>query len=314
MSTLNLLAFDLGASSGRALLGRFDGQRIAVRTVHQFANGPVELAGHLYWPLPRLVSELRRGIAAAARETDGSLDAIGIDTWGVDFGLLDADGDLLGNPVHYRDSRTRGMFEAAFERMPKEEIFRHTGLAFQPFNTLYQLLALKLAKPAMLEAASSLLFMPDLLGYFLTGERATEYTDASTSQLLDAQLRTWSEPVIEAMGFPAEVFTSIEEPGRIRGIITQSIQDELQLGPVPVVAVASHDTASAVVAMPSRRGCLSQQWNMVAPWPGARHTGALPRCLEVEPHQRGRVWKDHPVAAQRHGPLDRPGMQAPLGC
>jgi sugar (pentulose or hexulose) kinase len=197
------------------------------------------------------VSELRRGVALAAQETGRSLDAIGIDTWGVDFGLLDGDGDLLGNPVHYRDSRTRGMFEAAFERMPKEEIFGHTGLAFQPFNTLYQLLALKLSKPAMLDAASSLLFMPDLLAYFLTGERATEYTDASTSQLLDAELRSWSDPVIEAMGFPPEIFTTIEEPGRIRGVLSEAIQEELQLGAVPVVAVASHDTASAVVAIPA---------------------------------------------------------------
>ncbi len=251
MNALNLLAFDMGASSGRAMLGRFDGTKIQLQPVHSFPNGPVGITGHYYWDTLRLFSEIREGIAAGHRETGGSLAGIGIDTWGVDFGLLDADGELLGNPFYYRDERTSGMLDEAFKRMPKDQIFNWTGLAFQPFNTLYQLLAMKLQKPHLLEQAATLLFMPDLLAYFLTGEKATEYTDATTSQLTDARTRSWSADIRQAMEFPGQLFTLIQEPGTVRGRLLPALSEELKTDRSPVVAVASHDTASAVVAVPT---------------------------------------------------------------
>ncbi|MCK5572332.1 MAG: rhamnulokinase [Bacteroidetes bacterium] len=251
MHTLNVLAFDLGASSGRAMLGKFDGKKIQIHPVHAFSNGPVGVAGHYYWDTLRLFSEIRDGIAAATRESEGSLSGIGIDTWGVDYGLLDADGELLGNPYYYRDERTSGMFEEAFKRMPEDQIFNWTGLAFQPFNTLFQLLAMKIQKPHLLEQAATLLFMPDLLSYSLTGEKATEYTIASTSQLTDARSRSWSSDVRQAMEFPGQLFTLIQEPGTVRGKLLPAISDELRTDRIPVIGVASHDTASAVVAVPT---------------------------------------------------------------
>jgi rhamnulokinase len=250
MNGRDLLAFDFGASSGRAIRGSFDGTRLVCTTEHQFPNGPVEFQGHLYWDYLRFLVEIEEGIRRAVRSAGGPVSSIGIDTWGVDFGLLDRQGDLLGNPYHYRDRRTEGMFEEACARIPKEEIFRTTGIAFQPFNTLFQLLAMKLQKPEVLDKAGTLLMMPDLLAYALTGERGTEYTDASTSQLLDASARTWSKTILQAMGFPGEIFTPISAPGTVRGTLRGSMAEETGTGPVPVIAVAGHDTASAVVAVP----------------------------------------------------------------
>lgn len=250
MNGRDLLAFDFGASSGRAIRGTFDGARLECATLHQFPNDPVEFHGHLHWDFLRFLIEIEEGIRRAIRSSGRPVASIGIDTWGVDFGLLDRQGDLLGNPYHYRDRRTDGMFEAACARMPKEEIFRTTGIAFQPFNTLFQLLAMKLQKPEVLDRAATMLMMPDLLAYALTGERGTEYTDASTSQLLDASARTWSETILTAMGFPREIFTPVTPPGSVRGSLCGAIAADSGAGPVPVIAVAGHDTASAVVAVP----------------------------------------------------------------
>lgn len=253
MNPVHLLAFDFGASNGRAVRGAFDGSRLSVTTAHQFPNGPVEFEGHLYWDLLRFLQEIEEGIRKSARESGVTPSAIGIDTWGVDYGLLDRQGDLLGNPYHYRDCRTEGMFEKAFERMPKAEIFARTGVAFQPFNTLFQLLAMRLQKPELLDQARTLLMMPDLLAYALTGVRGTEYTDASTSQLLDASSHTWSAEVLAAMGIPRAMFTEITEPGTVRGNLRAAFAGSAGIPPVPVLAVAGHDTASAVVAVPMRR-------------------------------------------------------------
>lgn len=251
MKTLNLLAFDFGASSGRAILGRFDGNRIAVTTVHQFPNGPVETTGHLYWDILRFLLELKEGLGKASIETARSLSGVGIDTWGVDYGLLDSSGQLLGFPYHYRDARTSGMYDAAFDRLSKQEIFRLTGIAFNPFNTLFQLLSMKVHQPALLEQAATLLLMPDLLSYLLTGVKMTEYTDASTSQLLDGRSRKWNAEIMKAMGFPERLFTDIQQPGTIRGTLLPDMSEEVRLQKLPVIAVASHDTASAVVAVPA---------------------------------------------------------------
>jgi rhamnulokinase len=252
MKALNLLAFDFGASSGRAVLGIFDGNRIVISAVHQFPNGPVTLTGHMYWDVLRFLGEIKEGLGKAAQTAGGKLASVGIDTWGVDYGLLDASGQLLGSPFHYRDARTAGMDDAAFSRMSKRDIFETTGIAFNPFNTLFQLLAMKLQQPGILAQASTMLFMPDLLSYFLTGVRLTEFTDASTSQLLDGRTRTWSRRLISAMEFPEDIFTDIQQPGSIRGSLLQEICDEVHVPRIPVVTVASHDTASAVAAVPAK--------------------------------------------------------------
>jgi len=250
MPASNLLAFDFGASGGRAVLGRLDGDKLSVETVHRFANGPIEVAGHLRWDYQMLLSELKRGIALGCRAADGPITSVGIDTWGVDFGLLDAAGRLIGNPYHYRDARNDGMCEKAFEIVPAERIFAVTGVAFLPFNTVYQLLAAKTHTPDELARAETMLMMPDLLAYHLTGNKTTEFTIATTSQLLEADSRTWSTELITALDLPERIFTRIEQPGSIKGPLKKTVRDETGAADLQVVAVASHDTASAVVAVP----------------------------------------------------------------
>ena len=248
--TYNFLGFDFGASSGRAMLGSFDGERIQLSELHRFPNEPVELVGRFCWDVPRLFFEMKQALNKAARQ-GVKIDAIGIDTWGVDFGLIDKDGRLLGVPTHYRDTHTDGVMEKAFEVMPKEEIFRHTGLAFIQFNTLYQLYAMKLEGDPTLEAADKMLMMPDLLAYLLTGKVGTEYTIASTSQLIDPFTRDWDFELIDRFGLPRRIFTPIQPSGSLRGTLLPKIARECGVGEIPVIAVASHDTASAVAAIPA---------------------------------------------------------------
>ena len=177
------LAFDFGASSGRAMLAKFDGEKITLEEKHRFSNDPVSINGDLHWDVLRLFFEIKQGILKCANSGDRDIDCIGIDTWGVDYGLLDKNGKLLGNPYHYRDTRTDGMYDEAFKLVPKEEIYNNTGIAFNWFNTVFQLLSAKLSNDVTLKNADKLLFMPDLFNYFLTGEKKCEYTIASTSQI-----------------------------------------------------------------------------------------------------------------------------------
>jgi hypothetical protein len=181
------LAVDMGASSGRHVLGHFDGQKLRLEEVYRFDNGPVEAAGNLHWDLLGLWTQVCQGLRAAGAKTNGKIVSVGVDTWGVDFGLLGKNDELLGNPYHYRDARTNGMMDKAFAIVPREEIFRHTGLQFMQFNTLYQLLAMKLAGSSILDAAETLLLMPNLFHWLLTGEKSNEMTHASTSQCYDPQ-------------------------------------------------------------------------------------------------------------------------------
>ncbi len=245
----NFLGLDFGASSGRAMLGRFDGERIELSELHRFSNDPVMLAGRFCWDLPRLFFEIKVALNKASK-AGTRIDAIGIDTWGVDFGLIDKAGHLVGIPVHYRDARTDGMMEKAFEVMSKEEIFRHTGLAFMQFNTLFQLYAMKLQNDPALQAADKLLMMPDLFAYLLTGEVGSEYTHASTSQLMNPYTRDWDFELIERFGFPRHIFPAVQPAGTRRGTLLPEIARECGVGKIPVIAVASHNTASAVAAIP----------------------------------------------------------------
>ena len=252
-NTSNYLALDLGAESGRGLLGRFDGERLELEELHRFPNGPVRMLDTLYWDLPRLLEELK--IALRKGAGGGELDGVGIDTWGVDFGLIGRGDTLLGNPVHYRDARTDGMLDAAFHRIPRERIYEITGLQFLPFNTIYQLLALRASNSPLLEMAETMLMMPDLLGWLLTGRRAGERTDASTTQLLDPRKGTWSDELCAGLGIPRAILPDLIEPGTELGPLRKSVLEELGLSrPVAVIAPATHDTASAVVAVPAQSG------------------------------------------------------------
>lgn len=251
---LNLLAFDYGASSGRAMLGQFDGNRLSLSEMHRFANEPVMVGDSLYWDILRLFHEMKQGILKTAASGHKEIASIGIDTWGVDFGLLDSSGGLLGNPYHYRDSRTEGMIEEACRIVRRQEIYATTGIAFQVFNSLYQLFSMKFRKSPLLEKASTMLFTPDLLRYFLTGEKSSEFTIASTSQMLDARTRSWAGELLDKLGIPRNILTQIIDAGTVAGKLTSGVAGELGVGRVPVVAVAEHDTGSAVVSVPAVEG------------------------------------------------------------
>lgn len=244
------LAFDFGASSGRAMLAKFDGEKITLEEKHRFSNDPVMVNGEFHWDILRLFFEIKQGILKCVNSGDGDIACIGIDTWGVDYGLLDKNDKLISNPFHYRDTRTDGMYKKAFEKVSKEEIFNSTGIAFNWFNTLYQLLSSKLSGDVALENAKTLLFVPDLLNFFLTGKKRTEYTIASTSQMFDSVTYDWAYDVLKKLDLPTDIYPELIFPGEIVGTLLPELSEELGIGEVPVVAVASHDTGSAVASVP----------------------------------------------------------------
>ena len=250
--TKRVLAFDFGASSGRAIIGCFDGDKITLEEVHRFSNDPVSVGGTVYWDVLRLFYEIKQGIIKA--KIAGGFDSIGIDTWGVDFGLIDSEGKLMENPVHYRDARTAGLVDEAFKTMPKEKLYGITGIQFMELNTLFQLIALKKYRPWMLERADKMLFMPDLFGYMLTGKMCAEYSIASTSQLIDLDKRTWSKEILDAFGIKESIFAPLVQPGTVLGELSKEICEECGVNPVPVISVCGHDTQSAITSVPCEDG------------------------------------------------------------
>ncbi len=244
------LAFDFGASSGRAILATFDGEKITLEEKHRFSNDPVDINGDLHWDVLRLFFEIKQGILKCVNSGDRDIDSIGIDTWGVDYGLLDKNDKLLGNPYHYRDTRTDGMYEEAFKLVPKEEIYKETGIAFNWFNTLYQLLSQKLSDDPKLKEAKTFLMMPDLFNFFLTGVKKNEYTEVSTTQLYNSNTNEWAYDLMKKLGIPTDIFADIIQPGQIVGKVKKELAEELGIDEIPVVAVASHDTGSAVASVP----------------------------------------------------------------
>lgn len=251
-TTQDLLAFDLGAESGRALLGRFDGNRLTLSAIHRFPNHPVRLPDALHWDVLGLWAEIKQGIALARQRSGANLSSIGLDTWGVDFGLLDHTGALVGNPYHYRDSRTDGMMEAAFARVPRVEIFAQTGIQFMPINTLYQLVAMVQNRAPALEIAQTFLTIPDLFNYWLTGRKVCEFSNATTTQCYNPLARTWALPLLSRLGIPTHIFPEIVQPGTVLGDLRPGLAAEVGLaGVVPVIAPACHDTGSAVAAVPA---------------------------------------------------------------
>ena len=244
-----VLSFDFGASSGRAMLSHFDGEKITMEEIHRFSNDTIIVNGTMYWDILRLFFEIKTSITKAVNS--GGFDAIGIDTWGVDFGLIDKRGKLLSNPVHYRDLRTEGIPEKVFETICKEEIYNRTGTQCMRINTLYQLMYLKENEPEIFENTEKVLLIPDLFAYMLTGEMRAEASIASTTNLYNPYKRDWDYELIERLGLNKNLFPEIIKAGNIYGYLTDEICEELGCEKVPVIAVCAHDTASAVAATPS---------------------------------------------------------------
>ena len=249
--TKNYIAVDLGASNGRVLLGKWDGERFELEELHRFENGPVNVLGHLYWDVFRLWSDIKTGLARYASRFSEPPAGVGVNTWGVDYALLDAKGNLLGNPFNYRDSRTDGMMDAVFEKVSKKEVFDRTGIQFMQLNTIFQLYSMVKENHPHLEYAETLLMMPDLFHYWLSGIKAVEYTDASTSQLFDARERRWSTEILSKLGIPEKIFSATVQPGTVLGELRPEVVFDAGLkGTAPVIAPAGHDTGSAVAAIP----------------------------------------------------------------
>ncbi|WP_175410464.1 rhamnulokinase family protein [Streptomyces sp. TRM64462] len=243
-------AVDLGASSGRVILARVTPDTLEIEEVHRFPNRPVRVAGALHWDILALYRGVLDGLRAAGAAAGGRLDGVGVDSWAVDHGLLDATGALLGNPVHYRDARTDGTAEKVAAVLPPDELYAATGLQHLPFNTVYQLVAAQ--GTPQFAAARRALLIPDLIAYWLTGEAGTEITNASTTQLLDPRTRDWSPTVAARLGIDVGLFPPLRGPGDPAGLLLPHVLAETGLeGPVPVTAVGSHDTASAVVGVPA---------------------------------------------------------------
>jgi rhamnulokinase len=249
--TRNYLAVDLGAESGRTILGSLNGGKLTLTETHRFPNGPVRLPDGLHWDVLRLWTEIKAG-AAATVESGAKLNGLGLDTWGVDFALLDQHGALLGNPFHYRDARTDGMVEKAFQTMPREEIFAQTGIQFMQLNSLYQLLAMVRTHSPILNVAQTFLTIPDLFNYWMSGEITNEFTNATTTQCFDPTQRDWAWPVLESLDIPTRFFGPVMAPGTILGNLLPEIANEIGAGDVKVILPACHDTGSAVAAVPAQ--------------------------------------------------------------
>ncbi len=250
------LAFDLGAESGRAVLGRLHAGVLTTEDVHRFPNEPVAYGGSLHWDMPRLWLEMQRSLSSAGLP---ALDGIGVDTWGIDYALLGEGGELLENPYHYRDARTEGVMDQVFRILSPETIYETTGIQFMPINTIFQLFAAVRKSPRMFAAARTLLTIPDLLNYWLTGKAACEFTNATTTQLVDARTRSWAGTLFDALGIPGSLPAPVAEPGSVLGA--------LQFGAgTPVVLPATHDTGSAVAAISARGNTAflsSGTWSLV---------------------------------------------------
>lgn len=251
MAKKSYLAVDLGASSGRVMAGRFDGQKISLESFHRFHNGPVNLGGTLRWNVLNLWTEIQNGLQIAATEMKGSAVSVGVDTWGVDYVLLNKNDELLGQPWNHRDSRTDGMIAKACAKVPKQDIFAATGMQFIQINSLYQLLAMNERDPELLSQATRFLLMPDFFHFLLSGSRVVEFTNATTSQMLNPKTRSWSFDLLRQLELPTEMLPEVVNPGTDLGTLRTEVGDFTGLGKLKVVAPATHDTGAAVAAVPT---------------------------------------------------------------
>ncbi|HPW18146.1 MAG TPA: rhamnulokinase family protein [Candidatus Aminicenantes bacterium] len=263
----HFLAFDLGAESGRAVLGTLRTGRLEVHEVRRFPNTPLALAGHIHWNVYRMLDEMKAAMRDAAAALGARPASLGVDTWGVDFGLLAKDGTLLGLPFCYRDRRNEGAMEDYLKLVPREALYEATGVQLMPFNTLFQVYAMVRERSPLLDAAKDLLFMPDLFNYLLTGKKAAEATIASTSQMLDPRTRRWIPGLFQAMGLSKKLLRDIVDPGTVLAPLSAETAASTGLRDVPVVATAGHDTAAAVAAVPAEGGdwayISSGTWSLV---------------------------------------------------
>jgi rhamnulokinase len=257
------LGVDLGAESGRVVAGLFDGRRIRLEEIHRFGNGAVPVADSLRWDVLRLWSEIQAGLARAAQSFGNDAISIGVDTWGVDFALLSKTGEMLGQPCHYRDSRTHGVMDRAFSHVPRKDIFAATGLQFMPINTLYQLIAMQQSNPRLMDLADRFLMMPDLFHWMLCGSQVVEFTNATTSQCLDATTRDWARDLLSRFEIRAAMFPEVVPPGTKLGKLRSDVADRCRLPRIDVVAPATHDTGSAVAAVPTEHSG-SARWAYVS--------------------------------------------------
>lgn len=251
MRTATYLAFDLGAESGRAMLGKFDGSHLVIHEIHRFSNGGVRLGDNTYWDVLRLWSEVRSGLHLAIAQAGVELKSVGLDTWGVDFGLLDANLNLIGNPYHYRDRRTDGMMEAVFALVPQEEVYSQTGIQFMQLNSLYQLFAMSQVGHPGLSVAKTFLNMPDLFNFFLTGAITSEFSIATTTQCYNPGKQAWAFDLLAALGISTDMFKDLVPPGTVLGRLRPSLSEEFGATSFSVVAIAGHDTSSAIAAVPA---------------------------------------------------------------
>jgi rhamnulokinase len=250
MAGTNFLAFDLGAESGRAVVGTLKKGKLELNEKHRFPNPTGRMRGHLHWNLLQQWEELKTGLRKVADEKI-HLAGIGVDTWGVDFGFLGKSGEILGNPYHYRDARTEGVMEKTFKRVPRADIFDATGIQFMPINSLYQMMAMVDSKDWPLAQAEMMLFVPDIFNYLFTGERKSEFSIASTSQMYDMRKNAWAAPMLTRLGIPTRILPEVVPSGTIIGPLLKSVAEECGAASVPVIAPGLHDTASAVAAVPA---------------------------------------------------------------
>lgn len=246
------IALDLGAESGRIIVATVTGDRLSLEEAHRFANGPVQVGSSFYWDVLGLWSEIKRGLGKVAAEHNGNIRSMAVDTWGIDYALLNRAGDLVGNPHCYRDPRTNGIMEQALATVPRWEIYEASGgIQFLSINTLYQLLAMVISQDPALDIADTFLMIPDLFNYWLTGRKACEFTDVTTTQFYNARRGGWSISLLERLGIPTHLFPEVVMPGTQYGTLLPALAEETGLGSLPVVAPAVHDTASAIVAVPA---------------------------------------------------------------
>jgi rhamnulokinase len=253
LTSRKVLAFDLGASSGRTVVGELDGEKLSAVDIYRFPNDPVCIHRHLYWDILRLLHEVKQGLITVRLQGIDNIQSIGIDTWGLDFGLLDSRGELLGAPYHYRDAHTDGMMEEIQQIIPRAELFARTGNQFKAVNTIYHLYAMEKSASPSLRHAQTLLMMPALLRYFLTSEVLCEWTITSTTQLCNPYTHLWDRDLIERLGLPTHIFIDPVAPGRLAGTLLPSVGEEVGLAPISVIMGAEHDTASAILAVPAEQ-------------------------------------------------------------
>lgn len=249
MADKKILAVDLGASSGRGILGKFDGEKISLEEIHRFSNDPLQVSGSFYWDTLRLLFEIKSAIHKCSEK--GGLDTIGIDTWGVDYGYIDKNGQLLSNPFHYRDERTLEEMDRVYSTVPYEELYSVTGIESMSFNTVFQISSDIHKRPWVINNAEKLLLTPDLLGYFLTGKSVCEYTIGSTTALMDAEKREFSKEIADKLSIPLNLFAPVVMPGNMLGKLDEATDEETGNTGAVVINVPSHDTSCAVLSVPA---------------------------------------------------------------